>query len=110
MGKNDANATDEPKEKKVRSKAKKKPKNPLSSYLLYCNEVRDKFREANKGMKMGQVSKLIAADWKALSEEDKKQYVDKSVELRAEWKTAMEEYKKSEQYTEFLAVLKQWNE
>merc|ERR1712129_129131 len=40
----------------------------------------------------------------------KKQYVDKSVELRAEWKTAMEEYKKSEQYTGFLAVLKQWNE
>merc|ERR1712154_193170 len=66
--------------------------------------------EENKGQSMGKISKLISIEWKALSEEDKKQYVDKSVELRAKWKEQMEEYKKSDKYTEYMEILKKWNE
>merc|ERR1712125_221784 len=96
---------EEKKAKTVRSKSNKKPKdpnkpkNPLSSYLLYCNEVRAKFMEENKGQSMGKISKLISAEWKSLSEEDKKPYVDESVKLRAKWKEELEEYKKSDKYT-----------
>merc|ERR1719461_2664981 len=107
---------EEKKAKTVRSKSNKKPKdpnkpkNPLSSYLLYCNEVRAKFTEENKGQSMGKISKLISAEWKALSEADKKPYVDESVKLRAKWKEEMEEYKKSDKYTEYMEILKKWNE
>merc|ERR1712066_397625 len=81
-----------------------KPKNAPSSYLLYCNDVRARFQEENKGMKISQISKLIGAEWKTLSDEDKKQYVDKSAELRAEWNEKMVEYKT------YLEVLQKWND
>merc|ERR1712039_947669 len=33
-----------------------------------------------------------------------------SVKLRAKWKEEMEEYKKSDKYTEYMEILKKWNE
>merc|ERR1712130_1069414 len=106
------------KEKKVRRtknnnkkpKDPNKPKNPQSSYLLYCNDVRARFQSENKGKGMGQISKLIGAEWKTLSDDDKKQYIEKAKELRTEWNEKMDEYKKSDQYKEYMDVLKKWNE
>merc|ERR1712228_1116047 len=110
---------DKPKEKRVRStksangkkpKDPNKPKNPLSAYFLFMADVREKYQAENKGMKMGQISKLIGAEWKSLSDDDKKQYVEKNKALRAEWMEKMAEYKKSENYKEYVETLKKWEE
>merc|ERR1712048_681535 len=40
------------------------PKRPMSAYFLYMNEHRDAFKKENPDVKMTQMTKLIAAEWK----------------------------------------------
>merc|ERR1712228_1165772 len=80
------------KEKRVRTKSYgKKPKDPnkpkgaMTSYMLFTNEVRDKFRAENPGKRITEISKLIGAEWRSLSDEEKKKYAEKSKKLKAEY-------------------------
>merc|ERR1712154_585808 len=103
--KKNKNNKNDPKPKDVN-----KPKQSLSSYLLFCNEVRNDFKEKYPEKKMGELSKLIALEWNGMNDEDKKKYVEKGKELRSEYNKKLEEYKASEKYQEYLQKLKEWNE
>merc|ERR1712154_46052 len=103
--KKNKNNKNDPKPKDVN-----KPKQSLSSYLLFCNEVRNDFKEKHPEKKMGELSKLIALEWNGMNDEDKKKYVEKGKELRSEYNKKLEEYKASEKYQEYLQKLKEWNE
>jgi hypothetical protein len=59
------------------SKPKKKSDKPLSAFMQYTNEVRNKVREENPDMKMPEISKVIGQMWKDLGEEGKKPYFDR---------------------------------
>jgi len=87
-----------------------KPKQSASSYLLFCNEVRNDFKKKHPEKKMGELSKLIASEWNEMKDEDKKKYVEKGKELRKEYNEKLEEYKASDKYQEYLQKLKEWNE
>jgi len=103
--KKNKNNKNDPKPKDVN-----KPKQSASSYLLFCNEVRNDFKEKHPEKKMGELSKLIALEWNGMNDEDKKKYVEKGKELRSEYNKKLEEYKASEKYQEYLQKLKEWNE
>lgn len=62
--------------KEKKPKDPKAPKRPPSAYLLFQNDVRDKVREKNPGMSYREILGLIAQQWKALSEVEKKVYED----------------------------------
>jgi hypothetical protein len=61
----------------TKTKTKTKSDKPLSAFMQYTNEVRNKVREENPGMKMPEVSKVIGQMWKDLGEVGKKPYFDR---------------------------------
>lgn len=73
----------------AKPKLKKKSDKPLSAFMQYTNEVRNKVREGNPDMKMPEISKVIGQMWKDLGEEGKKPYFDRyKAEAEAKAKAA----------------------
>ena len=54
------------------------PKRPLSSYMFYSKERRPKLQEEKPDLAFGDYSKLIAAEWKTMTAEDKEPYLEVS--------------------------------
>ena len=44
----------------------------VAAYLFFCDSIRARVREANKDKKMTELSGIMAQEWKALGEEEKK--------------------------------------
>ncbi|CAA7023437.1 unnamed protein product [Microthlaspi erraticum] len=89
--------SDEPKSKRLR-KAKEekkgstsnKPKRPLTAFFIFMNDFRKTFREENLGSNVKDVAKQGGEKWKSLTEEEKKVYLDKAAELKAEYNKSLE--------------------
>ena len=61
------------KEKKTRAKKEKKgPKRPLAPYMFYCKEQREIVKQNNPDVSFGELGKILGAQWKDLSEKDKR--------------------------------------
>ncbi|KAJ0095489.1 hypothetical protein Patl1_14959 [Pistacia atlantica] len=84
----------EPKPKRLRKAAKdnsNKPKRPPTAFFLFMDDFRKEYKEANpesKGVK--EVAKEGGERWNNMSEEEKKPYLDKAAELKAEYGKALE--------------------
>ncbi|UZJ56442.1 hypothetical protein CBS101457_005762 [Exobasidium rhododendri] len=61
------------------------PKRPPSAYLLFQNEIREDMRQRYKELTYSEVLGKISEAWKALTEEQRKVYQDKTVESMARW-------------------------
>ncbi|ESQ31894.1 hypothetical protein EUTSA_v10004817mg [Eutrema salsugineum] len=89
--------SDAPKPKRLR-KAKdnkktstsNKPKRPLTAFFIFMNDFRKTFGEENPYSNVKDVAKLGGEKWKSLTEEEKKVYVDKAAELKAEYNKSLE--------------------
>ncbi|KAJ0405263.1 hypothetical protein ATCC90586_009770 [Pythium insidiosum] len=51
-------------------------KKPQSAYFIFSGEKRKEITEANPGLRVGEVQKLITARWKELTAEEKEVYLD----------------------------------
>mmetsp|Transcript_21130 Transcript_21130/g.62937 ORF Transcript_21130/g.62937 Transcript_21130/m.62937 type:complete len:421 (+) Transcript_21130:270-1532(+) len=68
---------------------KGKPKRPPSSFLLYCQENRERVKHEvapTSGAPMQLVQRRLADEWKALPQSSKKYYLDKQTRLAADFK------------------------
>ena len=63
-----------------------------SAYMYYVAAKRPDIKDANPEASFGELGKLVGAAWKALSEEDKKEYNEKAAEDKARYKREMEDY------------------
>jgi len=77
------------------------PKKALSSYLLFSNAIRAQVKAENPEMKITQMSTVIGAKWKAISEEEKKKWNDMAAKQKEEYKIVIAKYKQSEEYKAF---------
>lgn len=69
------------------------PKRPPTAFFVFMDEFRKIFKEANPDSKdVKRVGKEAGEKWRSLTEEEKKPYLDKVVELKAEYEKAMELY------------------
>ena len=58
-------------------KAKKDPnrvKKPKSAYMFFCAEHREEIMTNNKGMKMGDIAKLLGSMWRDVSDSDRAKF------------------------------------
>lgn len=69
------------KEKKAK-KVKDGPKKPKSGFMFYSQERRVTLKVEQPGLSITDASKVIGAEWKALSEQNKKKYQDQGEEDR----------------------------
>jgi hypothetical protein len=54
--------------------SKIKPKKSLSGYMLFSKENRARIRTENPGATFGDLGRMVGGEWKALTEESKKQW------------------------------------
>ena len=71
-----------------------KPKRPLTSYTLFCNDVRDEMLKENPTLSknFSEMNKTLGQKWKDL--EDKQKYIEKAQEARNKYEEELEEYNK----------------
>ncbi|XAR53170.1 hypothetical protein NMG60_11021605 [Bertholletia excelsa] len=91
----------EPKTKKVKKEKKSKdpnmPKRPPTAFFLFMDEFRKSYKEANPDCKsVSVVAKEGGEKWKSLTDEEKKPYVDRAAELKAEYEKALKSDKDAE--------------
>lgn len=84
------------KKRNMKKKNKKTSSRTPSSYVLFSMEHRKKIVEESPDMSLGEVSKQCGGAWKALSEDDKKPWVDKANELKQKRMLEIEEIMKNE--------------
>ncbi|KAL0792316.1 hypothetical protein Bca101_063693 [Brassica carinata] len=91
-------ASDEPKPKRLRkakdenkkSSSSNKPKRPLTAFFIFMADFRKTFKEENPDANVKDVAKQGGEKWKSLDEEEKKVYLDKAAELKAEYNKSLE--------------------
>lgn len=59
------------KKKKKKKKDPNAPKRNMSAFFLYSNEVRNRIKEDNPGIKFGDVAKIISKEFKALAGDER---------------------------------------
>ncbi|PCH43010.1 hypothetical protein WOLCODRAFT_90097 [Wolfiporia cocos MD-104 SS10] len=68
-------------EKAPKAKAKKDPKapkRPLSAYMFFSQDWRERIKAENPDAGFGEIGKLLGAKWKELDESEKKPYVEQA--------------------------------
>ena len=70
-----------------------KPKRPMSGYMLFCNDHREKVMKKNPDLKLGDISKELAKLWGKLSVNDRKPYVLKAEEAKEKYEEAIVDWK-----------------
>lgn len=73
------------KRKEKRLRDPEAPKRPPSAYLLFQNEVREEIRKKHPGMPYSEVLGKVSEAWKALTDEQRRVYQDKTTENMAIW-------------------------
>ncbi|KAK8486471.1 hypothetical protein V6N13_077267 [Hibiscus sabdariffa] len=98
-------STTEPNPKKLKKLKKGKdpnaPKRPPTAFFLFMDDFRKSYKEANPDAKgVTGVAKEGGEKWKSMSDEEKKCYIDKAAELKAEYEKALEEAKNGDNQNE----------
>lgn len=70
------------------------PKKAKTSYLLFCNSIREEVMKANPNLDMGQVSKILGARWKSATEEVKEQFKADAEKDKERYRVEIEAYTK----------------
>ncbi|KAF9649583.1 hypothetical protein BDM02DRAFT_3094565, partial [Thelephora ganbajun] len=62
------------------------PKRPLSAYMFFSQDWRERIKAENPDAGFGEIGKLLGAKWKEMDDEEKKPYVDQAAadKIRAE--------------------------
>jgi len=100
----DSNNFDESdEEEKPAKKGKKKqkkdpnaPKRAMTSYLFFSAANREKIKAENPGVTFGQIGKLLGAQYKALSDDEKAKYVKLATADKDRYKKELEAYNSNE--------------
>jgi HMG (high mobility group) box len=76
-------------------KAKKDPnapKKPLTSFMLFSNEVRSRIQKENPSMTFGELGKKIGELFRGLSSSEKQKYEDMSKKEKERYKKQMQDF------------------
>jgi len=88
------------------AKDKNAPKRPLSGYFLFMQEIRAKTKKENKNASMTELGSIMAAQWSAKTDAQKKPYNAKAAKAKAVYVKKMEAYKKTDAYKQFKSESK----
>jgi len=84
---------DQPKKKKKKKKRDPNmPKRPMTAFFFFLSKIRAQVTEEFPDMKVSERSKVMGERWRALSAEEKQEYIDMNTEAKAQYKIAMEKY------------------
>ncbi|CAG8481904.1 8638_t:CDS:10 [Ambispora gerdemannii] len=82
--------------KKKRTRHPTAPKHPMSGFLFYASDMRPSITEQHPGSTVGPISKIIAAEWRKLTSEEKQPWEQKAAADKARYAREMEAYLQSQ--------------
>ncbi|XP_025082233.1 high mobility group protein 20A-like isoform X2 [Pomacea canaliculata] len=77
------------------------PKQPLSGYLRFLTERREKIRQENPNLSFTDISKQLGAEWSNLPQHDKQRYLAEAERDKERYTREMEAYQQTEAYRSF---------
>lgn len=77
------------------------PKQPLTGYVRYLNENREKVRGENPGATFSEVTKILACEWSKLTSQDKQKYLEEAEKDKERYMKELEQYQQTEAYKIF---------
>lgn len=89
----DAEAKRKKRKKKKKKKKKSSVKRPRTSFMFYFKAIRPSIVEGNPDLGLAEVSKAVSVRWKAISEEEKKEYVEMNKQDKERYARELEEEK-----------------
>lgn len=78
------------------------PKAPLTGYVKFLNEQREKVKLENPELNFPEVTKLLGAQWSKLSAEEKQRYLIEAEKDKERYMVELEAYQKTDAYRNFL--------
>ena len=78
------------------------PRAPLTGYVRFLNDHREKIREENPELPFHEITKRLGQQWSNLPQEQKQQYLDEAEKDKERYMKELEEYQQSESYKEFM--------
>ncbi|KAK7096435.1 high mobility group protein 20A-like [Littorina saxatilis] len=81
------------------------PKMPLSGYLRYLTERREKLRMENPSLSFTEISKQLGAEWSSLPQHEKQRYLDEAEKDKERYNREMEAYQQTDAYRAFKKQL-----
>jgi hypothetical protein len=89
------------KKKKHTKKDPNAPNRPVNPFMLYLRMSRENKKLEYPDTPVPEITKLCAADWMKLSEEEKKPFVEEAGKLREKYHADIEAYKSSEGFKKY---------
>ncbi|KAL4216643.1 High mobility group protein 20A [Mactra antiquata] len=91
-----------PKGKKRRKmKDTNAPKQPLSGYIRFLNERRERLRSEHPGLTFVEITRLLGSEWTKLPQHEKQKYLDDADRDKERYNREMEAYQKTDSYKLF---------
>lgn len=84
--------SDEGTSRKKPKKDPNKPKRNLSAFFIYSNAVRENVRKANPELKFGDIARVISAQFKALTGDERAEYDEKAATDKVRYQNQMAKY------------------
>lgn len=78
--------------KTKKKKDKNAPKKPMSGYMMWFNDQREKIKKDNPGIAFTDIAKKGGELWKLVSSKEKAEIEEKVAKAKEEYKKAMQEY------------------
>ncbi|CAG2113161.1 unnamed protein product [Medioppia subpectinata] len=86
------------------------PRAPLNGYVRYLNSNRERAKAANPGLSFADITKVLAAEWTAMSADQKRHYLDEAERAKEVYMKELQEYQRTEAYQEFQQKQRQRKE
>jgi len=86
------------------------PKRPQSSYFFFLNKRRPELKAQYNDKKITDIAKMVSAEWKKISESDKKFYDEQAKKAKDEYTILITEYKKTDDYKIHQKKLKEYKD
>lgn len=86
-----------------KSKAKKDPnapKKPLSAYMLFAKETREKIKKENSDATFGEIGRKLGEAWRSVDKKNKDKFVKKAEKDKDRYKQEMVDYKSTKEADE----------
>jgi len=84
------------------------PKRPLSAYVCFYNDVREKISKQNPDNSMTENCKIIGENWNTLSETQKAKYEKMATKERTKYESTFAKYQKTADYKEYMRIREEY--
>lgn len=88
--------------KRKRARDLNAPKQPLTGYVRFLNDRREKIRADNPTLTFSEITKLLGAEWTKLPADEKQRYLDEAEKDKERYSKELESYHQTEAYQLFL--------